>query len=134
MAEARYQWRQAGPIQVSETTSNGDAEIFVSDVNNCNLPWIGIYDYATDDVYFNRCAKEWAGGNYPGTQVDDNDPFDPTPASRRKRTAVHEFGHAQGLDHNGRDDCASVMSNVLQDLPTCWVPKRHDVNDINDYR
>lgn len=129
VAEARYQWRQAGPIVVSETDNRDRAEIRVSDANSCDLFWIGRYDYGNDTVRFNTCAMNWNGGVYPGTGQD----LDPTPGSRRLRTAVHEFGHAQGLDHSSLDDCSSILSEVGYDQPTCWVPKTHDVNDINDY-
>jgi hypothetical protein len=130
VAEARYRWRQAGPIAVSETNDSDVAEVKVSDANSCELSWIGKYDYADDKIRFNKCPMNWDGGFYQGTQQN----LGPTPQSRRNRTAVHEFGHAQGLDHNSLDDCSSVMSSPVDfDQPTCWVPKTHDVDDINQY-
>lgn len=127
--EARYQWRQAGPVAVGVTDNPDVAEITVSDANSCDLAWIGKYDYGTDKIRFNKCAMNFNGGFYRGAGEN----FGPTPQSRRNRTVVHEFGHAQGLGHNGLSDCASILSEIDQDQPTCWIPKTHDVDDINQY-
>lgn len=126
LAEARLRWRIASTIAVSETDKRDRAEIRVSDVNDCTVNYIGRY-LLDDRVRFNVCAMEWDGGFYPGTRQDLNS----TPMSRRQRTAVHEFGHALGLDHNNLGDCSSILHSPVDfDQPTCWIPRTHDVNDM----
>ena len=132
MSIARQEWNAAGPIAVAETDRGRRAEIRVSDANDCTLAWIGKYDYGTDQVRFNIyiCPMDWQGGRYPGTGEN----LGPTTISRRARTAVHEFGHALGLGHNQLGDCGSVMHFPTPfDQTTCYIPTRHDRDDMNAY-
>jgi hypothetical protein len=129
VTEARLRWNQAGPVKVAVSGSNGATDLTVVNVNDCELDYLGQYTYFDDTIKLNKCAMNWPGGWYPGTE----ETYNATPASRRQRTAVHEFGHAMGLRHNGLATCASVMRTVDQDQPTCWVPKKHDKEDVNDY-
>jgi hypothetical protein len=127
---ARDEWRAASTIRLREVDDHNDAEIRVTDANSCDVAWIGQYDYSVDRVRFNKCAMNWSGGTYPGTGEN----LGSTTSSRKARTAVHEFGHALGLDHNSLGACNSILySPVRFDAVTCYIPTSHDRNDMASY-
>lgn len=50
VAEARYQWRQAGPIAVASTDSAAAADVRVYNINDCTVNYIGRYTYWDDRI------------------------------------------------------------------------------------
>lgn len=127
MLTARDEWNAVGSIRISRDDGAG-AEINVFDYMDRDDKALGRYSNGGSYVRFNKCRMNWSGGTYPGL----NEYRGATTDSVRRRTAVHEFGHALGIGHNTLDDCVSVMKDSIRsDASTCYIPKQHDIDDYH---
>jgi hypothetical protein len=138
---AKLQWNALGGVIIGNTVVSAKTDVFVFDGYDCNRSWVGRYYWPNynnngvpyGQIEFNECIMSWEGGYAPWRQADAG----PATERARRRVAVHEFGHAMGLNHS--DESSPVISDQCQTVMTaggpidqevCYQPKAHDSSDM----
>jgi matrixin len=107
---ARDRWEDAGVVDIKLDTGWTNADVEYRDTNNGAVIWDGLYTNqpGDDTITFNRA---WMDG-YTTAQ--------------RRHVALHETGHALGLDHSFSGQVMSGINQALQYLGS------HDHADYDD--
>lgn len=104
------EWNQLGEVDITEDTGWTNKDLKFTDVDRSDVTWVGLYDPESgyDLIKFNSFYL-------------DNDTL-----AQKKNVALHEIGHALGLDHSY---VGQVMASVQSSVTTT---QSHDEADYYD--
>ncbi len=100
-----------------------------------SLGILGVCDMTSTDNYeLNSLANAKASSGlikYAGILFTPNSSYENT--THRRKTMVHEIGHALGLGHPNTDYYVTNAASVMRKgtVETYYTPQTHDVNDLN---